>query len=126
MQPIYSIGWEVKTKILNALKDDVAMSVTEVNEIICMDTPSIRKYLKAIVLDGFATETKVIHGKRRDSKINVYKAKNREQWEDYVLDTSGHDLRPPELRKPRAKKSIPHRDIPWWGLITNGCLEVTQ
>jgi hypothetical protein len=124
MQPIYSIGWEVKTKILNALKDDVAMSVTEVNEIICMDTPSIRKYLKAIVLDGFATETKVINGKRRDVRINVYKAKNREQWEDYVLDASGHDLRPPELRKPRAKRVIPHRDTPWWGLVTNGYLGV--
>jgi hypothetical protein len=122
MQPIYSIGWEVKTKILNALKDDVAMSVTEVNEIICMDTPSLRKYLKAIALDGFATETKVINGKRRDSRINVYKAKNREQWEDYVLDTSGHDLRPPELRKPRVKRVIPHRDTPWWGLVTNGML----
>jgi hypothetical protein len=122
MQPIYSIGWEVKTRILAALKDDEAMSVTEVNEIICMDTPSIRKYLKAIVLDGFATETKVIKGKRGDSKLNVYKAKNREQWEDYVLDTAGHDLRPVELRKPRVKRTIPHRDTAWWGLMVNGYL----
>lgn len=122
MQPIYSIGWEVKTKILNVLKDDVAMSVTDVNEIICMDTPSIRKYLKAIVLDGFATETRVVNPKRRDSKLNVYKSKNREQWEDYVLDASGHDLRPPELRKPRVKRTIPHRDTPWWGLKVNGML----
>lgn len=122
MKPIYSVGWEAKTKVLNALKDDEAMSVADVNEIICTDTPSLRKYLKAIVLDGFATEIRVVNPKRRDSRVNVYKAKNREQWEDYVLDTSGHDLRPPELRKPRVKRVIPHRDTPWWGLITNGYL----
>ena len=122
MRLVYSIGWEVKTKVLAALKDDEPMSVSEVNEIVCMDNPSLRKYLKAIVLDGFATETKVIKGKRQDSKINVYKAKNRDQWEDYVLIASGHDLRPPERRKPRVKRTIPHRDTAWWGLIVNGYL----
>lgn len=122
MERIYSVGWKVKTKILAALKDDVSMSVTDINEIVCMESAGLRKYLKAMVCDGFAIETRLVNPRRQDSKVNTYKAKNRGQWVDYVLDTAGHDLRPPEDRKPKIKRIIPHRDTPFWGFLTNGYL----
>lgn len=125
-KPIAVKGWEVKTKILAALQDDVAMAVSEINEIVCMETAGLRKYLKSITLDGFAIETRLVNPRRLDSKVNMYRAKNRDQWEEFVLNESGHDLRPPELRKPRIKRVIPHGDTPFWGLAANGCLEATQ
>lgn len=122
MERIYSVGWEVKTKILAALKDDVSMSVTEVNEIVCMESAGLRKYLKSMVCDGFVIETRLVNPRRQDSKVNTYKAKNRGQWVDFVLNESGHDLRSPEDRKPKVKRTIPHRDTPFWGFLTNGYL----
>lgn len=122
MERIYSIGWITKTKILNALQDDVLMSVNDINEIVGIEVAGLRKYLKSMVLDGFALETKLINPNRTDSKCNMYKAKNREHWVDFVLNESGYDLRPPELRKPKVKRAIPHANTPFWGLTANGCL----
>jgi len=122
MKKIYSQGWEVKTKILEALKDDVPMPVTQLNEILLMESANLRKYLKNMVVYGFVIESKLINPNRKDSKVFMYKAKNREKWVDYVFNTSGHDMRPEDARKPKEKLVIPPRNTAWWGLVTNGYL----
>lgn len=122
MERVYKIGWENKTKILNALSNDTPMPVAEINKIVAIDTAGLRKYLKTMALDGFVSEVKVTNPNRKDSKVNMYRAKNRDRWEEFVLQEAGHDLRPPEKRTPKLKKIIPDRNTPFWGLLTNGYL----
>lgn len=122
MKPIYSQGWEVKTKILDALKDNEPMPVTKINEVVLMESANLRKHLKNMVVFGFVVESRQVNPNRKDSKVFMYKAKNREKWVEYVLNESGHDMRPENERKPKQKLVIPPRSSAWWGLVTNGYL----
>jgi DNA-binding transcriptional ArsR family regulator len=122
MKKIYSQGFKVKTKILEALKDDVPMSVTQLNKILLMESSNLRKHLKSMVFYGFVVELRLINPNRQDSKVFMYKAKNREKWEEYVLNTLGRDTLPENSDKLKEKLVIPPRNTAWWGLVTNGYL----